>query len=115
MSKYDDMAFNTNFGYERIVSKGSKSFSIGVWGLTTVTIPHNLGYKPFFRLWITFGNGNLHSIASGFTTYGAFGAAGAQVDDYYADASNIYVKLSEYGVSAYSGTVYYRIYGETQL
>lgn len=112
MADYSKLGFTSAFRYEHIATKGSISFSNS--GYDTFTIPHNLGYKPYYKLFYRFGTGNIYVMSPGPSSYLIDGVSDTQVDNVYADNTNIYViMLVNYG-GPYTGTIYYRIYAEPQ-
>jgi hypothetical protein len=111
-----DIAFSTNFRVENIHVKGTEPYTLGTdpfFNQTTVTIPHNLGYKPFFRVWVRFpGSTDIYYRASGPVSSGLVGAY--QIEEINTDTVNLYVTVSVSASSGASGDVYYRIYKEPQ-
>lgn len=105
------LAFNSHSRYARLALKGSKGFSVSVFGTTSVSVPHGLGYKPYYKLWYKVGTKYVQLYA-GAGNYDLCGATD-QSEDNYADTSNIHATFSS-GGGAYSGTLYYRIYAEPQ-
>ena len=115
-SQYKNIAFSSQFRYERVASKGQISYNLGTnpyYNYSLFTIPHNLGYIPFFRIFIQLpGSSILFYKASGSSTYGLVGTY--QIDEIYADANNLYVGIENYEDTAGTGKIYYRIYEEEQ-
>lgn len=105
--------FDSQFRYERVYKRGSTPFSVAAFGVTTLTIPHNLGYVPYFKLWISYTtNGYIFDVASGPSSYG-LGGNGGQTDSVKADSTNVYISVSEStGAGSIAGTVYYKIFAE---
>ena len=115
MTDYSKAAFTSVYRYEYVVQKSHAHFSIagGGFGSTTVTITHDLGYKPYFKAWITFASGKKFRIFSGTSSYDIDGN-GVQVDSVNVTTTTLVVNLSNFGVPAVTGIVYYRIYAEPQ-
>lgn len=109
------MAFTTAYRYERVIAKGNKTFTFNNSG--TVTIAHSLGYRPYFKLYYKYGNGNIYALYSGTGSYAIDGTNQMQVDNVRSDGTNVYIDFFNFDFStnpspAVSGTVYYRIYAE---
>ena len=109
-----NLAFSSDFRYEHIAIKSHQPFSVSSFGDTTYTIPHNLGYIPYFKAWYTYGDGKYFQLFSGPVSY-AIDGNGGQINNVYADTTNLYVEVSENNGSPISGTIYYRIYAEPVL
>lgn len=107
------LAFSSSSRYERVVLKSHTTFSVGAFGLRSVTIPHNLGYIPYIKAYYTYGDGKYFDLFSGNLSY-AIDGNGGEIDNAHADATNFYVDISENNGTPISGTVYYRIYAEPQ-
>lgn len=105
------LAFNSATRYERLAKKGSSPISVSAFGVATVTIPHNLGYKPYYKLWYKVGSMYIQLFAGP----GNYDTAGQteQAEDNYADNINVYATFSSAG-TGYTGTLFYRIYAEPQ-
>ena len=111
MADYSKLSFTSAFRYEYIHIKGSVAITTGSF-LRTITIPHNLGYTPYFKLWYQFNSGKIFSLFSGPSSYDLDGNS-EQVDNIYADDYNLYVTLLDFTFgTGHSGTIYYRIYAE---
>jgi hypothetical protein len=120
-----NLAFSSAFRYQYIAKNGSGnplkghlSFDVSTTypnAVTTYTIPHNLGYVPFFKMWYSFGDGKYYALSAGPSTYNLDGN-GFQMDDAYADATNLYFTADNTNFSGpdITGTVFYRIYAEPQ-
>lgn len=111
------LVFSSNFRYEYIAKKGSVLFTVTTTfpnAVVTYTIPHNLGYIPFFRAWYTFNNISFFELFSGSTSYN-IGGNGIEIDTVYADTTNLYVTVDNQGAATVSGRIYYRIYAEPQI
>lgn len=111
------VAFTSQYRYEYIAVKGSAGFTVTTvfpTATATITIAHGLGYAPFFRAYYTYGNGNYFQLFAGTASYNLDGN-GVQVDNTYADTSNVYVTFFNFGVNTVDGTLYYRIYAEPQV
>ena len=108
------LAFNSQDRYERIEVKGSLAFSNS--GYDTFTIAHNLGYIPYCKLFYRFGTaGNIYAMTAGPSSYLIDGISDTQVDNIYADSTNIYVKMLVNFGGPWIGTIYYRVYAEPQV
>jgi hypothetical protein len=110
------LSFTSQYRYEFVAKKGSTGFTIGGSFPTnqpTITIPHNLGYVPFFRLYYTFSSGIYYQLFAGNSSYNIEGNQ-IQVENIYADTSNVYVAFFNNAATTVGGTIYYRIYGEPQ-
>lgn len=105
----------SQYRYEYVLLKGRQAFTAGTsnpGNQPLVTIAHNLGYVPFYRLFYTYGDGNIFELFAGNSSYNIDGN-GMQVNNVYADTANLYVQFFNASTTTpYSGTVYYRIYGE---
>lgn len=113
MNNPQNAAFATQFRYERAAGLSHNNFTIagGGFGVTTVTIPHNLGYRPYFKLWVKFASNKMYPVFGGPASYNLDGN-NFQVENVTSDATNITVVLDNFGVPALSGTLYWRIYEE---
>jgi hypothetical protein len=110
-NKLKDLAFSTQFRVEHVATKSHIDYTLAPFDFQTITIPHNLGYVPFFRLWVQFpGSSNLYYQASGPGTFALVGSF--QIEDIYADTTNVYVRIADYGGGSGNGKVYYRVYAE---
>lgn len=106
------LSFSSDFRYERVSLRGNRTFSVPSFGVTTLTIPHNLGYRPYFEAFYTYQNGKIYPFFAGPASYGIDGNTG-QADNAYTDATNLYLSMAEgSGAGTITGTVYYRIYEE---
>lgn len=116
MSDPSKIAFSSPFRYERVALKGSSPFSIagGGFGITTVTITHNLGYRPYYKAWYTYGDGKYFRLFAGTGSFNIDGNSG-QIDNANVTTTNLIIIIDNPGVPAISGTVYYRIYAEPQV
>lgn len=115
MTDFSKVAFSSRFRYERIALKSSVAFSVpgGGFANTTVTIPHNLGYRPYVKAYYTYVSGKYFALFSGAGSFDVDGN-GSQISNSYADTTNFVVFIENFGVPAVSGTIYYRIYAEPQ-
>lgn len=99
--------------YEYIAAKSHTTAPIVAGGgNTNITIPHNLGYVPFARLFLVLpGDSNVYPILPNpQIAYDAY-----QIVNYYLDSTNVYLTLSSpSSATAGNYTVYYRIYAEPQ-
>lgn len=116
MTDYNRIAFTSGARYERIELKGSSGFSVAGGGFanTTVTIPHNLGYRPYVKAKYTYGSGKYFDLFAGPGSYNLDGNGG-QISNANATTANYVVFIENFGVPAISGTIYYRIYAEPQV
>lgn len=101
----------------RVAVEGRSNYSIpaSAFATTTVTIPHNLGYVPYFRIWIKYPSGRTYYGNVGATSYED--SSFTQTEDIHADTTNLYVRMADgagAGVGG-SGTIYYRIYAEQAI
>lgn len=118
---YSKLAFSSGFRYEHLATNASgaslknhAAYTIGASfpsNQPTVTIPHNLGYTPFFRVFIKYPTETKIRVA--------INGSSGQSDDFnfeiqslYADSTNLYIQV--FGAVTGSGTIYYRIYEESQ-
>lgn len=115
MSDYNKVAFSSAFRYERVALKSSQAFSVAGGGFanTTVTIPHNLGYRPYIKAKYTYGSGKYFDLFAGPGSFNLDGNS-AQISNANATTTNYIVFIENFGVPAISGTIYYRIYAEAQ-
>lgn len=109
------LSFYSGSRYERVLLKSSQAFSVvgGGFGQTTVTIAHNLGYKPYYKAWYGFGDGKYFQLFAGTGSFNIDGNS-AQIDNVSVTTSNLVIVVDNFGVPAISGTIYYRIYAESQ-
>lgn len=116
MSDYSKIAFSSAFRYERVALKSSVAFSVAGGGFanTTVTIPHNLNYRPYVKAKYTFGNGKYYDLFAGPGSFDLDGNS-AQISNEDATTTNYVVFIENFGVPAISGRIYYRIYAEPQV
>lgn len=117
MSDYSKIAFTSAYRYEKIAIKGHTDFTLGTVfpdTVATVTINHDLGYKPYFKGRYAYGSGKYFSLFAGPNSYNIDGN-GAQVDNINVTSTQlIIVFFNADALSSISGTVYYRIYAEEQ-
>lgn len=108
-------AFNSGNRYEHIALKSSVPFSVAGGGFanTTITIPHNLGYKPYVKSWYTFG-GKIFDLFAGPASFNLDGNS-AQISNANVTTANYIIFIENFGVPAINGTIYYRIYAEPQV
>jgi len=106
-----DLSFNTDLNYQKIASDTYQTLSAPGPGITSVaTFPHNLGYKPKFRIFLdqstdtlNLNSNNLYDIQT----------MSAGVIMYYAkvDTENVYVyAYNGYSPTTYTARIYARIY-----
>ncbi len=109
------LSFDSAYRYERIAIKSSVPFSVagGGFGSTTVTIPHNLGYRPYVRSWYTYGSGKTFELFAGTGSFNIDGNS-AQISNSNTTTTTFVVFIENFGLAAISGTIYYRIYAEPQ-
>lgn len=108
------LGFDSGFRYERMVLKDHATFGpIIQFATQTLTITHDLGYKPYVKAWYTYGSGKIFDLFAGTASFDLDGNGG-QIDNSFVDATTFVVTIINFGVSAISGTVYYRIYAEPQ-
>lgn len=107
--------FYSGSRYERVVLKSSMPFAVagGGFAFTTVTIPHNLGYEPYYKAWYGFGDGKYFQLFAGTGSFNIDGNS-AQIDNITVTTTDLIVVVDNFGVPAISGTIYYRIYAEPQ-
>lgn len=105
------LQFSSLNRYERVYMKGSVSHNTASGGFTPIT--HNLGYIPYFRLFVKYPNRSSYSIP----------IAGVEPDDYLdyrfeygaIDSTKIEVAITNLTGDPDSVIpVYYRIYAEPQ-
>lgn len=115
MSDPAKISFSSAFRYERIVLKGSVGFSVAGGGFanTTVTVPHNLGYSPYFKARYNYGGSKTYALFAGPGSFNVDGNGG-QISNVYVDTTNLVVFIENFNIPPISGTVYYRIYAEPQ-
>lgn len=103
------LSFYSGSRYERVALKDSATFSTA--GFVTVAISHNLGYKPYYKAWYTYGDGKYFQLYAGTGSFDIDGN-GSQVDNVNVDTVNL--NVSFFAGSPISGAIYYRIYAEPQ-
>lgn len=116
MSDYSKLSFTSKFRYEHIALKGHADFTVaaGTGSTTTVTITHDLGYKPYYKARYTYGSGKYFSLFAGTSSYDIDGNMGEVVSVSVTDTALIIV-MSNFDISnPISGTIYYRIYAEPE-
>lgn len=118
----DDIVFNTEFNYQKILSDESSSISVANGSDYIETIPHNLGYIPKVRAFI-----EIPSSFGSYTTAGLYefltfanaslsqttspDASAEHKSGVYLDNSNVYVGIgNKAGVGTLNGTLYVRTY-----
>lgn len=106
--------FSSETRYEYIDVKSHVSFvtSGGSPNTASITIPHNLGYIPFFRTFFSFPSDNNY--------YPGFNGPGLllgnwQINNINADNTNLNISLENFTTSSLVGDIYYRIYAEPQI
>lgn len=115
MVDYSKLAFDSSLRIEHIALKGSSSFTLtNSVGLVIVTIPHNLGYSPYFKMFYGFGDGKYFGGFAGPASFD-IDSNQVQIDNMYADTVNLYVQVSlNFWTVDIHGIIYYRIYAEPQ-
>lgn len=110
------LSFYSGTRYERVNIKSSVTFSVagGGFATTTVTVPHNLGYKPYYRAWYTFSSGKYFQLFSGNGSFDLDGNS-AQIDTVSVTTTSLVVLIDNFGAPAITGRLYYRIYEEAQV
>ena len=106
----ENLIFSSQYDTLKVLASGSGSQSVpassgGVSGTATVTIAHNLGYKPAFIVFCT----SVWRASDKFSPY-AYKSIGATSPDggfYSVDATNLYIHLYN-GDSGGARTIYYR-------
>lgn len=112
-NKLKDVSFSTQFDYSRPKLKGAYGFYLGQYGTVDLYIPHPLGYRPYFRLYMQLpGSGRVYHMESGPASYGLAGYT--QVESIGSDGGSIHVRISDYGGTSGNGVIYYRIYEDRQ-
>lgn len=109
------LSFYSPSRYERVALKGSSAFTVAGGGFanTTVTITHNLGYKPYYKGWYTYGSGKYFQLFPATSSFNIDGNS-AQISNVSVTTSTMVVFIENFGVPAIAGTIYYRIYAEPQ-
>lgn len=103
-----NLLYSNKFSYMKIAKEGN--YSQTTTSHVTTTIAHNLGYVPFFQVFIL---DTFYSVDARLRRITAnFGNAGSIFEGARADATNIYITPVSYS-PAKQVTVYYRIYYET--
>ncbi len=115
MSDFSKIAFSSAYRYERVSLKGSTAFTVagGGFGITTKTITHSLGYKPYFKAWYTYG-GKVFKLFAGTGSFNIDSNSG-QIDNADVTSTTLVIVIDNFGAPAISGTIYYRIYAEPQV
>lgn len=106
------LTFLSPLRYERIAIKGTVAFSVAAFGIQSITIPHNLGYTPYFKVWYAYTDGKVFNYFTGPGSFGIDGNGGQADSTNYADNTNLYLAISENSGAPISGSIYYRIYAE---
>jgi hypothetical protein len=107
------ITFSSAFRYENVHMKGSVTADVPNTAFTigTAVITHNLGYIPFYRVYIQFpGDSKIYAGSTGPTTFGL--VSDYEVDTINADTTSLRVGLSKGTVGGGTFTVYFRIYKE---
>lgn len=109
------LSFDSANRYERIELKSHKDFSVAGGGFanTTVTIPHNLGYMPYFKGYYTYGSGKIFQLFAGTDSFNLDGNSG-QISNVSVSTTDLIIFIENFGAPAIAGTIYYRIYAEPQ-
>lgn len=107
------IAFSSAFRYENVYMKGTTTGEIAnpAFSIGTATITHNLGYTPFYRVFIQFpGDSKIYAGSTGPTTFGLVGSY--EVISINADSTALRIGMSNDVIGGGTFTVYYRIYQE---
>jgi hypothetical protein len=107
------LAFNSEYRYERIVKKGSETFTVTSDSFPNVSISHGLNYTPYVKCFCTFGDGKIFPLFSSPASYNIDGNS-FEIDNYYVDNNQINLSFENDSASSVTITIYYRIYGEPQ-
>lgn len=113
VGNYSKIAFSTSFNYENVVIKGTTVGTIGAgaFSLGSVNIAHNLGYIPFYRVFVQFpGDTKIYAASTGPGTNGLVGDF--EIVTVNADDTYLNVGVSRDSAGGGDFTVYYRIYKE---
>lgn len=114
MPDLGELAFDSANRVERISTKSHANFSVPAFGFITVTVPHNLGYIPYYKAFYTYGAGKYYQLYAGVDSYDIAGNM-VQIDNVYEDTVNFYVDVLSSAAGVVTGTIYYRIYAEQQV
>lgn len=113
---YADIAFTSAYRYERVELKGNTALTGTFSSPTTATITHNLGYKPYFKMFYRYDSGRIIPMFAGAGSYD-LGGNQIQVNSVNQDDNNIFVTFQSLDFSSpptVTATIYYRIYAEPQ-
>jgi hypothetical protein len=113
MINLNNVAFDSRYRYERIFSKSHSNFTTsgGTPNTALVSIAHNLGYVPFFRVFLKFSDdANYYSSFIGPNVI----IGNWEISVLNTTTTNLNVGIQNNTTNATAGTVYYRIYAEPQ-
>lgn len=117
MTNFFKLAFLSLFRYERVALKGHVTLTTSNPPyVNSVLIPHNLGYEPYFKAWITFDGVKFFQLFAGNASLGIAGN-NIQITDCHADSTNLIVEMTDEAFTpgvVTTATIYYRIYAEPQ-
>jgi len=126
------VAFDSRYNYQKLALEGKLAVTIPsqTWvfatapiAYTTITIPHNLGTIPTFRVFYDYfsymapfpfiygGAGSIDGTPSSGTYYSTGGAG--QYSSTLVDTTNLYLRITNRTGSAVNYNIYYRIYYDT--
>lgn len=113
--------FDTRFNYQKIATKGSQTDTVVDSGpppaiLTTITVPHNLGYIPTVRAWFEPDNGRRLPISfEDLTDDSTFISEtnGIAVSSSYLTTTDLVINYINLSGSSRNVTTYWRIYYDT--
>lgn len=116
MVDFSKAAFTSYYRYEHIATKSSVAFNIagGGFATTTVTVTHNLGYRPYYKAWYTLGDGKYFRVFAGTGSFNLDGKS-EQIDNVNVTTTSLIITIDNFGIPAIAGTLYYRIYAEPQV
>jgi len=112
MNPLSEVEWSAAYRYEQIFSKSHVSFttSASMPYTANITVPHNLGYVPFFRTFFQFaGDSNYYMGFNGPTVL----LGDWTINDINADTANLNASVNNFANQS-SGVFYYRIYEEPQ-
>lgn len=109
----NNAAYLSKYRVEYTALKGNSPFTTNGSGVFSVTITHNLGFIPYWRIYLNFNTETgYYVIFSGGSAL--LGVGGWRIDTYTASSTTITIAGSYLAGGVQSGTVYYRIYNESQ-
>lgn len=99
--------------YQRVVTKGTRSFSVASSGFSTINISVPTLNYPYVKLFYRFGSGPMYPMFPGVASYDIAGN-GFQVEDIIVAGPpgdwTLIISLGNYSGSTVSGSIYYRAY-----